>query len=366
MTTKRPHPPHVVVAPLDWGIGHATRCIPIITTLLELGCRVTLAADGRPLALLKREFPELDTLILHGYNIAYPNAGSMALAMARQLPKIWEGITRERESLIDFHRGDRVDLAISDNRFGCSIKGVPSVYLTHQLTIRMPPALRGLEPITRIIHCWMARHFDEVWVPDYAGEPNLAGELSHPPWITPPVHFIGPLTRFIGDSEPDSHYEVVAIISGPEPQRTIFERLLLDQLPRLPMKSLIVLGQTESDQTRHVGTVTVMSHLNSELLERMILGAKAVICRPGYSTLMDLDKLGKRAILVPTPGQTEQEYLAEKGVLDGVHRAVPQDRLELVKLISKSPELPLSTRSQGSFTPVGDRIRAILAGRISE
>ncbi len=359
--------PAVLVAPLDWGLGHATRCIPIIRLLFERDCMVTLAADGRPADLLRLEFPNLEIARLPGYDIRYPVSGSMAFAMARQLPKIVKGINRERQWLDKFIATRQPNLVISDNRFGLWSKIVPCVYMTHQLTIKLPHALSIFNSIPRLLHQNAMGHFDEVWVPDYAGEPNLADELSHPDKIPPNVHYIGPLSRFTNMSdnrpslrEPES-LDILAILSGPEPQRTIFEGLLLTQLTRLDIHSLVVLGKSEKTSERTIGkNVRVVSHLTSSDLAAALSQAKVVVARPGYSTLMDLAATGKPAILVPTPGQTEQEYLADRLAKGGSFVIQKQATLDLAQGWKDSQVRSGLKISQGICESVESRLEALL------
>ncbi len=297
----------VLVAPLNWGLGHATRSIPIIKELLAQNVEVLLASDGRSYELLKFEFPDLKLFKLTPYDVIYSRE-SMIFNIAAQLPKILVAIYQEHKSFSKIIHSEHIDGIISDNRFGCYNSKVFSVYLTHQLNIKVP--LRPVEMFTRLVNRKIIDRFDECWIPDYPGKGNISGELSKPDKIRN-SKFIGALSRFQCYELPIK-YDILALLSGPEPQRTIFENLVKVQLKNLPFKCIIVQGKTEIEEISVDGNVEIVSHLKEKELNDLIASSNIIISRSGYSTIMDLIQLKKRAIIVPTPGQTEQEYLAEK------------------------------------------------------
>jgi len=302
----------ILVAPLDWGLGHATRCIPIIRELLAQNVEVILAADKRPYELFAKEFPELEILRLPGYTILYPRERKMVRGIIAQSPRIlWSAISEHR-SLRELIRRKKIDAVISDNRFGLFSRRIPSIYLTHQISISMPTRLRWLAGLVRHMHRLAIERYTECWIPDFAGAENLSGSLSHGCPLPVNASFVGPLSRFRRGTGGTEEFEVIAVLSGPEPQRTIFEEKVVEQLKSFRAKSLIIRGMPELTQRMRISdSLTVISHLDSSSLCAAIRSSTVVIARPGYSTLMDLAVLGKPAILVPTPGQTEQEYLAE-------------------------------------------------------
>ncbi|MFI5163865.1 MAG: glycosyltransferase [Bacteroidia bacterium] len=296
-----------MIAPLDWGLGHAARCIPIIKYLLEKKCEVVIAADGRPLDLLKKEFPLCEFVRIRGYAISYPENGSMALKMAFQIPKIISEIKREHDLLKKIIAEKKIDAVISDNRFGLWSKDVPCVFITHQMMVKSP---FGENLIHRLNKKYISK-YTECWIPDHEGENNLSGDLSHKFPLLDNAKFIGALSRFNTGIVAQNKYDLLVLLSGPEPQRTIFEKKILEQLSMFDMKALIVQGITEKNERRKIfENVEMVSHLTSDELEKEILSSEIILSRPGYSTVMDLAALGKKVIFVPTPGQTEQEYLA--------------------------------------------------------
>jgi len=295
----------ILVAPLDWGIGHATRCIPIINALISNNYEVIIAADGRPLHLLSTEFPNLEMVRFAGYNIKYPTYLPMSVSMLLQTPKLLWSIKKENTALAEIINDYNIDGVISDNRFGLYSKQVPCVFITHQLQIQSP----YLKGTIQDFNYKYINKYSACWVIDDE-EINLAGELSKPNSLPNNTTYIGVQSRF-EKKEIEKKYDFLAIVSGPEPQRTILEKGLINALKNREEKSLIVLGKPELNTSETDGNLTIKSHLNAKDLNTAIAQAELIICRPGYSTVMDLAKLEKKAIFIPTPGQTEQEYLAQ-------------------------------------------------------
>ena len=300
----------ILVCPLDWGLGHATRCIPIIRLLLKNNAEVIIAGEGASLELLKKEFPRLSFIVLKGYHITYPHKGSMLLKMMLSIPKIINGIIREHQSLKKIIVQNKIDIVISDNRYGLWNKSIKSVFITHQLMIKTPFAERLMHRLV----LFFVNKYDECWVPDVETSANLSGDLSHKYPVTKNTFFVGALSRFKATNEvPLYSYDLLAIVSGPEPQRSIFEKIIIEQLKQTRLKALVICGKPQLNQQKEViDTITLVSHLNSGELQEAILQSKIIIARSGYSTIMDLAVLKKKVLFVPTPGQTEQEYLAQK------------------------------------------------------
>ena len=301
---------HILVCPLNWGLGHAVRCLPIIQTLLNQGQKVSIASDGAALELLKGEFPKLSFFDLPPYNIHYKTS-NMFVNIAPQVPKLLQAIRLEKKILHQLIQQNQFDAIISDNRYGIYTTALPSVFVTHQLNIAVP---------NRWVAAWVRRRnrayisrYDECWVPDFANEPSLAGALSHSP-VFDNVHYIGPLSTMQYNNT-EKQYDIIAVLSGLEPQRSYFEKMLLAQAQKMPdIKMLLVAGQTGEMQKRQIGkNIDWQSYMNRKELNQAILASKVYVGRSGYSSLMDIVQLKHRkVILVPTPGQTEQEYLADR------------------------------------------------------
>ena len=295
----------ILVAPLDWGLGHASRCIPIAKVLQKEGFEVVFATSGRALELLIKEFPKNDFIKLEGYNITYPKNGQMAVSMLSQLFKIWKSIRKEHIQLQQIIEDYNIDGVISDNRYGLYSKKVPCVFMTHQLKIQSPIFSETLQKI----NFKYIKKFDECWVPD-SNTHSLSGQLSNAKNTPFKCRYIGALSRF-EKLEKTEDLDILAIVSGPEPQRSIFEELLKKQLIASKLKALLVLGKTEENNEEEIESLKLVSHLSAKSLNQQMVNADVVISRSGYSTVMDIAKLHKKAIFVPTPGQTEQLYLAK-------------------------------------------------------
>jgi uncharacterized protein (TIGR00661 family) len=303
----------VLVAPLDWGLGHATRCIPIIYDLIGLGFDVIIAADGPIKILLKKEFSHVVFTPLKGYRVRYSRYGSwLPLKLFLQLPKLLWAIYAEKKWLKKIVRENKIDLIISDNRLGLSHKTTTCIYITHQLKIKT--GNRFSEWLAQKIHYFFINKYTGCWVPDHELGNDLTGELAHPKKLPAiPVKYLGPLSRFQQRSV-EKKYDLLVLLSGPEPQRTILENLMIKELKVFRGNVLLVRGlpgNAENNNLHEIkNQITVADHLPATALNIALLQSSMVICRSGYTTIMDLVKLQQKAILVPTPSQREQEYLA--------------------------------------------------------
>ena len=268
-----------------------------------------LASDGVALHLLRAEFPHLTAVELPSYRIRYEKP-NMVLNIGMQLPRILYAIRAEHETTERLSLKHNICGIISDNRYGCFSKHIPSVVLTHQLNLKVPN--RGIEwSANRLLRIALSK-FNEVWVPDALEEPRLSGVLSQRHQADKHTRFIGILSR-MERYEQDQEYDVAVVLSGPEPQRTILEQRLIEQAIGMPsLRFIFIQGKTQAKQHHYAAdNVEVVSYLTSRELNDVLLASNAVVCRSGYSSIMDLAVLGKKAILIPTPGQTEQEYLAK-------------------------------------------------------
>ncbi|CAN5670265.1 glycosyltransferase [soil metagenome] len=303
----------VLIAPLDWGLGHASRCIPIIKHLQKRGCEVIIAADGEQLTLLKKEFPGLGSIQLKGYNVNYSKHKRwLGAKILWQIPKILLRIRQEHIFLKNTIRKHRIDLVISDNRYGLYTNEIACIFITHQLTVKAP--FKWMEElITKINYSFISR-FTQCWVPDFEGEKNIAGNLSHPgkmPGII--TQYLGPLSRFQKTDVKPIIYKYLFVLSGPEPQRTILEEKVVKIASQLEGKILIVRGRPdENGQLPSSNKRIIKNHLATTEMQNAFLQSEYIISRSGYTTIMELLSLGKKSLLIPTPGQTEQKYLAQR------------------------------------------------------
>ena len=312
----------ILIAPLNWGLGHATRCIPLVRQHLEQGDEVVLAGDGDSILLLQRHFPQLRVIHLPSLELRYTANDQQRGFYLRAIPALLRFTIADHYYLRQQLAIEHFDLIISDNRFGLFTRQTRCVYITHQLYVRLPRRLRIFQPLARAVHACVFKRYHEVWVPDYANrEESLAGELCHGGRFDTNVKYIGPVSRFASSAgapkelRRNSEYKVVAILSGLEPQRSIFERAILERYANSSEKVLLVRGKVAEAQTMiSRNNITIVASLSDQALLDAMEQATTIIARSGYSTIMDLAVLGllHKAELYPTPGQSEQEYLASR------------------------------------------------------
>ena len=330
--------PRILVVPLDWGLGHATRCVPVIYELLNQNAEVWLAGEGAHEILLKREFPGLSFLYLRGYRVKYGNSRwGLLRTIFMQASQILRAIKNENAWLKKVVEEYQFDAVIADNRFGLYHPTVPCFFLTHQLTIKTPFG-KWSEKILQNRNYRFINRFSECWIPDEEGEDNLAGELSHP--LVPPgipVRYIGFLSRLKKTGIHEQKGRLFISLSGPEPQRTVFENLIIRDIAHYQGKATIVRGLPgDANVIPSTNDIHFYNHLPGAEMNNEMEKAEYVISRSGYSTVMDIAALGKKSILVATPGQTEQEYLAKYLMQRKFALCMDQDEFSLVGCVEES------------------------------
>jgi len=316
----------ILVAPLNWGLGHATRSIPIINALINHGFEPILASDGGPLSLLKKEFPQLKTIELPSYSVTYAKKGGFfKWNLLKGSPKMMKAIKDEKKAVKSIIETHKINGIISDNRLGVYSKKVPSVFITHQLQV-----LSGSTTwLSTAFHRNFIKRFDECWVPDNHGEHNLSGKLGHPKIHLIPTKYIGPLSRF-NKINAEIKFKVLVLLSGPEPQRSMLETRLLKEFENCKGNFLFVRGVVEDEQKKtEKNNIVIYNFMTSNQLEEALNETELVVSRSGYTTIMDLAKLNKKAFFIPTPGQFEQEYLAKRLNKEGLVPCCRQDDFKI-------------------------------------
>jgi hypothetical protein len=356
---------HVLVSPLNWGLGHATRDIPVIRTLLDHGHEVTLAACGNALAVLRQEFPDSLFIGYPDYPVPFSAGHLFVPKFCASMPFMLAAVAREHATLDSILAKDHYDLVISDNRLGVFSSRVPSIFVSHQLHYHLPlmywPAELLAIPANQFLH----EQYTRIIVPDNPPGPlSLAGKLSRPQTdvARERAYFSGILsgTRQMACSQ-DLDYLVV--ISGPEPQRTILERIILAQIGNLDGSGVVLLGNPQGPKAPvRRGNWTCISYVPTEVKAELMNRAKCVICRSGYTTLMELAELSKtHALLIPTPGQTEQEYLSWYYREKGWFYSEEQGTLDLadhVAMTEQYPGFPAMTRTADNTKRLYDELLA--------
>ena len=355
-----------LVAPLDWGLGHATRCAPVVREFLEKGCDVELAVTRENAAILREMFPDVRQRLAPSYNIVYPKHGyNMAfwlLKNSAHLRAVMRAEHHYAEEMVERHG---YDILVSDNRFAFRSRKAKSVYMTHQCRIAFPKMLRMFEAFGAAWHASVMSRFDEVWVPDVPEFPGYAGSLSHVERCPRPPKFVGPLSRFAMlplTQSTEKDLGIVAVVSGVEPARSRFASRLSSVLPQIPGKHVVILGKPASSlKTWTAGNVTFYNHLPTQEFADVISRAGWVISRGGYSTVMDMAVLGAKCIFVPTPGQYEQVVLAADLSAAGFAVSIEEGSLSvdsLSKALQRADVVELPRQSKNTL--LSDAVTQIL------
>lgn len=336
----------VLFAVHDWGLGHATRSLPLIRALLDRGDTVTvLVAPGNALRLLQAELG--DRCAFYPYaDIPKPFSRFPALfylRMSLSMPQVMALFRREHELTEKLVKERDLDCVVSDTRYGIWSQAVPSYCILHSLRQLIPFRPHWLERLVERSQCRKLSGFTKVLIPDMEEDGGLSGELSHDldiDWGAGRLEWIGPLSGVRvqpGKRDIDMFFS----ISGIEPQRTIFERKVLDALPQLTGRIVVTLGQpARADECIERGNATIHGCLDRHAQADMLNRARITITRSGYTTLMELAELGGRALLVPTPGQSEQEYLARLHRERGRMWSTTQSELDLPADLERAANLP--------------------------
>jgi uncharacterized protein (TIGR00661 family) len=339
--------PRILVCPLNWGLGHATRSIPIINELLKNGVEVIIGANGSSAALLKSEFPNLVHLSAPELTIKYSRSKFLfPLFMAIQFLKFKNLFTEEKKWLEKTIADNRIDGVVSDNRYGLNSSTIPAVLITHQLNIKTGFFSWVDAVVNKKILLPLLNRFSTIWIPDNENGFSLAGELSHPRYKpTALLHYLGLVNRFSNKFVDTAEAKkILILISGPEPQRTILENKILAGLHFIDEEIVVVRGLPAStEKIKNFNRVRLYNHLPAEELAKEIEQAEIIIARSGYSTLLEILPLSKKSILIPTPGQTEQEYLANKLFNEKRALFVKQKDFNLNEALKKAREFPYET-----------------------
>ena len=333
----------ILIAPLDWGMGHTTRCIPLIHFLINSGHIPVFAGNEWQRTYIKETFVKINTVFLEGYNITYPNkANPGKFFILPRIPSILNSISNEKKWIDENSDNLNIDGILSDNRYGLHHSKIPSVILTHQLQIQTDCGKRT-DMLLQELHYKLLNKFNSVWVVDTESEKNLGGNLSHTIKMPLNYHYIGLLSRFADKSteEEIKGKPILILLSGPEPQRTKLSAKIWQQLQNYNGEVVYVEGADNIKHPIYVPhNIKYFKWLTHEQLYPLIKAASIVICRSGYSTIMDLVALNKKAILIPTPGQTEQEYLAKSLQEKEIFYSMKQIDFNLPEALKAAEQFP--------------------------
>ena len=342
----------VLVAPLNWGLGHATRCIPLVESLQKNSCEVIIAANGAAAVLLKQAFPTLPFLTPPATEIKYSRSGALFVwRLLLQIPQLLKQLRDEKKWLQQQIDAFNLQVVISDNRYGLHHPAARCVLVTHQLGIKSGLG-NWIDACINRFAFYYLNQFDEIWVPDYQEPYALAGELSNPKNLPkPPLRYLGLLNRFAKKQlvkNSTSPARLLLMLSGPEPQRSLLEEKFRNELKQYPGVFTLVCGKPQQSNTTLSNAASTLplvygnqesriyDHLEAADLLLEIEHAEMIICRSGYTSLMELLPLGKKLILIPTPGQAEQEYLATYCMHKGFAFSITQEKFSLEEALHKA------------------------------
>ena len=314
----------ILLAPLDWGLGHASRCVPLLNQLQQQNNQLIVACTTQQKKFLEQELKGLEFIDLFGYNIRYARVLPLWVKIFLQLPKLCLVVRKERKWLAAYLEENKIDVVISDNRFGLYNSHVESIFITHQLNIQVP----AFKNIVNGINTFFIKKYTRCWVPDYREkEKRLSGILSQENPNLKNVEFIGPLSRFEKKELQEKKYAVLLLLSGPEPQRSLLEEKLTTAFLNTQHTVALVRGSLQTKEKKFPSNFFVTDMASSKELRTLFASSEKIICRSGYSTLLDLHVLGLKALLIPTPGQTEQEYLARHWHKEFNYECIEQNKI---------------------------------------
>lgn len=330
------HNSKVLISALDWGLGHASRCIPLIKELQKNNCDITIAATEKQIAFYKSELNNVHFEKINAYNVRYSKILPFSFILFLQLPKIFFAIYKEKKIIKKIINANTFDIIISDNRYGFRNKKVKSIFITHQLNIILPHSIQFFSRIINKLNKKLIEKFDECWIPDEEFD-GISFELGHSNFPKIKTKYLGCLSRFknIESVSFEGKYDIVALVSGPEPSRTEWEKLLVSELEKTSYSVLVLTGNPHTDKVFKVkNNLTIANHIETKELYHYLKSAKLVISRSGYSSLMDYKILKIKALIVPTKGQSEQEYLAVKCSENQIHYVLQQKDFKIDRVVA--------------------------------
>jgi len=334
---------NILYAVCAWGLGHATRSLPILRRLAREH-RVIVYSDGPALALVRSELPDLAFVEAP----AYPNIFGgrlLALDFFLGLPRLVRAMRaeyRETQTLVAMHGIDRV---VSDSRWGVSSRRVPSIFISHHLRQVAPRGFRAAERLTEAV-TWRSIHgrYRRILVPDVASGGGLSGRLAHELSRYDPaqLRYIGPISDVTRQAV-TRDLDTLVVLGGPEPSRSRLEEHLLPGLAALPGRTVVLRGVPDARAPRWpLATVAAFPHAPKAERDTLFSAARVIVGRSGYTTLMDAASVGARALFIPLPGQTEQEYLAARLAQRGLTHHVRERDVDLprdVRIAASRPGL---------------------------
>jgi len=313
---------NILICPLEWGLGHAGRMIPLARKLQERQNNLFIGTGKEHQSFFRNELSGITYIDFQGFKTDYSRFLPQYIALLLKMPLLFYHTIAEHFKLKKIIKDYKIDIVISDNRMGLWNRRIKCVYVTHLPVVPFPEKLVYLEWIGILFHRYFIRKYTFCFIPDLPGETNLTGRLTHNLKLPGNTRFIGILSRFssgVTFTENKSGFvHNTIILSGPEPQRSILRQRLVRILNDSDRPTVILEGKPgRNDGPVRTGSIISCNHLPPDKMQNIITGSEVVITRSGYTTIMELISLNCSALLIPTPGQTEQEYLAKYLSLKG-------------------------------------------------
>jgi uncharacterized protein (TIGR00661 family) len=322
---------NILICPLEWGLGHAGRMVPLAKRLQELGHNIFFGSGTEHLSFFKSEVPGATYILFPGFRINYSRILPQYIIILIKSPLFLYHIILEHNRLKRIIRDNSIDIVISDNRVGLWNSRVKTVFITHQLRIPFPQPFRFLEFIGIQICRSIIKKYSWCFIPDLDGELNVSGRLTHGFRLPQNVKYIGILSRFDNHSPDDISCsgKCVVVLSGPEPQKSILKQKLTRILLSRESPTIMLEGKPGNAlESYSLNNIVYYNHLSANETIKLLKESETIITRSGYTTIMELISIGRTALLIPTPGQTEQEYLAKSLSEKGWFRTISQNDLD--------------------------------------
>jgi len=317
----------------SWGLGHATRSLPVIRRLIKEGADITIISHGNSLEFLRKELRGEEIRFFDIKDYPIPVSETKGAFIAKSImywPKFMRRMNRGIKFVAKLSEREKFDVIISDGRYDIYSRRIPSFLITHQVRILNPFKLRIFEFGSEIFNLFFLKRFVKFLIPDYENSDNLSGKLSHDLRLIKrnQISYIGVLSDF-RKRDLRKDIDLLVSLSGPEPQRGILERILMNQIKNLDRRIVFTLGRPDKDIFRREKNIEIYSIVSKEKREELMNRAKMIVARSGYSTIMDLAIVKTKALLIPTPGQVEQEYLAKYHLRKKSFYCVEQSEIDL-------------------------------------
>lgn len=323
----------IIYALCSWGLGHATRSLPVIRRLIKEGHEITIISHDRALTLLKNELKESAIFVdIPDYPLLVSENKQQFIAKSMVYwPLFIQRMESGLQQLTKLLKTTPCDRIISDGRYDMYSKSIPSFFISHQMRIMNPMRFEMFERGSETFNLFFFKRFKEILIPDYETD-DLSGDLSHNlhKIDEKKLHYVGVLSDF-NKKRLKKDIDYFISLSGPEPQRSILEEKILSQINDLSGNIVITLGKTEKKEQITNENIKTYSYLTKEERETLLNKTKLVISRSGYSTILDLSVIGTKALMIPTPGQVEQEYLAQYHKNKNSCHSINQDDIHLKK-----------------------------------